>query len=282
MYLPRTLILLLGLSFFACSDRASFSEPGLTWESKVSPAEVDRTLASRSESLAQSASTAPRSPTIPTERQIIHRADVRAEVLDLAQATAQIKRALRRHQAYLAQEEYTSSHQLRERDLTIRVPRDHFFSLLDTLAAETHYLLHQNVRAQDVTEEFVDLQTRLRTKRAARDRYIEVLRTRANTAEELLLAEDKIRVIQEEIEAQEGRLQYLQNQVALSTIQLHLFEKRAVASGVGTPPLGRQVLDAIARGWSSLRYTLIFVVAGWPYWLVLLLLFWGWRRWRQA
>ena len=148
------------------------------------------------------------------------------------------------------------------------MPRDHFFSLLDTLAAETHYLLHQNVRAQDVTEEFVDLQTRLRTKRAARDRYIEVLRTRANTAEELLLAEDKIRVIQEEIEAQEGRLQYLQNQVALSTIQLHLFEKRAVASGVGTPPVGRQVLDAIARGWSSLRYTLIFVVAGWPYWLV--------------
>src|SRR5690606_18336536 len=80
------------------------------------------------------------------------------------------------------------------------------------------------VNAQDVTEEYYDLETRLKTKKEVEARYIEILKSKAKTVEEILIAEDKIRYLREEIEAVEGRLRLLKNKVGLSTIQIEIYQ----------------------------------------------------------
>ena len=70
----------------------------------------------------------------------------------------------------------------------------------------------KNVSVQDVTEEYLDIEARLKTKKEVEARYIEILKSKTKTVEDVLKAEEQIRIIREEIEAREGRLNYLKNQ----------------------------------------------------------------------
>ena len=76
-----------------------------------------------------------------------------------------------------------------------------------------------------MTEEFIDIEQRLKNKKEVQRRYIEILQNKAKTVEDVLAAEDKIRIIQEEIESREGRLRYLKDNIALSTINIEMYQE---------------------------------------------------------
>ncbi|MCH8331089.1 MAG: DUF4349 domain-containing protein, partial [Bacteroidetes bacterium] len=69
------------------------------------------------------------------------------------------------------------------------------------------------------------LVARLKNKKAVEQRYVELLRSNAEDLEQIFLAEEKIRMLREEIEAKEGRLRYLNDRVGLSSINLTLYEE---------------------------------------------------------
>ena len=81
-----------------------------------------------------------------------------------------------------------------------------------------------------MTEEFVDLKARLKAKKELEDRYLQLLE-QAKNVKEMLEIERELSNIREEIEAKEGRLQYLQNKVTLSTIYIN-FYKTTQSKGV--------------------------------------------------
>ena len=106
--------------------------------------------------------------------------------------------------------------------LTIRIPANRFDEVMERLVAMSVRVSQRSEDAQDVTEEYVDLQARLESMESARDRLRGIMQE-AETVEELLLAEQQLAEREAEIEAIQGRLKYLSQAAQLSKIEISLY-----------------------------------------------------------
>ncbi len=113
-----------------------------------------------------------------------------------------------------------------DREVTIRVPRAKFEDALKRVEASGD-VLHRDVRAQDVTDEFMDLDTRLKNAHAMRQRLQDLLAKAA--VKEALEIEKELGRITGEIETMEGKLKLLRDRIAFSTITVS-FEARGQAA----------------------------------------------------
>lgn len=139
------------------------------------------------------------------------------------------------------------------------------------------------MQGNDVTEEFYDLTARLENKRKAEKRYQEILAS-AKTTKDILEVEQALTNAREEIERMEGRKRFLEDQVALSIINVNLHEPYPlVASG----PYGflAQMRRGVERGLTGFAEVLgaciTFVIAGLPIFILLFILFWFVKRHRR-
>ncbi|MEY3367366.1 MAG: hypothetical protein RI973_521 [Bacteroidota bacterium] len=215
----------------------------------------------------------------PVERQIIKTANYRIQVDDVEISSRNAQQLAARHGGYVSTTELTNSNYEILNVLTIRVPYNRFDSLLNDLSAEAVFTQYRRISSEDVTEEYVDIQIRLRTKKEVRDRYIDILRNKAKTVEDVLKAEEQIRVIQEEIEAREGRLRYLKDQVAMSTIHLELYQ---VVDYHPEPAAFREsflsrLVTSLKNGWELAQHLVLFLFNIWP-----LLILGGLAWWKRA
>jgi hypothetical protein len=105
--------------------------------------------------------------------------------------------------------------------MAIRVPATRFDEAMDRLAKMAVEVKNRNESGQDVTEEYVDLQARLESLEAARQRLLKIMED-ARTTDELLKAEGQLTQREAEIESIKGRVQYLTQSARLSSIQIEL------------------------------------------------------------
>jgi hypothetical protein len=111
-----------------------------------------------------------------------------------------------------------------DNSITIRVPVATFDRAVKRIE-KLGDVLNRNVTAQDVTEEFRDLEIRIRNARAVRDR-LEQLLAKANKVEESVLVEKELERVAGEIERMEGRIKFLKDRAAFSTITVTFQPKR--------------------------------------------------------
>ena len=226
-------------------------------------------------------------PTENTPRRIIKTGRIEMQVDDVASSTRTIEALAETHQGYITQQETVSSNYRKGTNLVLRVDATAFDQAMADILAEGLHVNRQTVEAKDVTEEFVDIEIRLQTKKDVRDRYIDILRNKAKTVEEVLLAEEQIRKIQEEIESAEGRLKYLRSQTSMSTIYVDLYQE---VDYEPTPPSLRDSFwkrfgRGLANGWTGIGEFFVAMANLWPLVLVMIaLLIWLRRRggiWRR-
>lgn len=105
-----------------------------------------------------------------------------------------------------------------------RVPAARLDEVMDALAALGE-VESRSVSAEDVTDRYADLETRLRNNRALRDR-LQALLERAKDVEDVLAIEKELNRIQSEIESQQARLDRLDTAVELSTLSIRLRRER--------------------------------------------------------
>lgn len=110
--------------------------------------------------------------------------------------------------------------------VTIRVPSKSFDDALSAVK-ELGKVNSIAVRADDVTEEYVDLQSRLKNLQAQEGQLIAIM-ARAQTVAEILAVQAQLTSVQGEIEVIKGRMQYLDNRVDFSTINITIQEPGAV------------------------------------------------------
>ena len=108
--------------------------------------------------------------------------------------------------------------------VTLRVPPEHLDTLILTLRGIGD-LKSQKIGAEDVTKHYTDLESELRAARAMQDRLMEIIKTGKGQIKDLLEAEKQLGVWREKIEQIEGEKRYLDNQIALSTLRVELFER---------------------------------------------------------
>ncbi|MGV6862437.1 MAG: DUF4349 domain-containing protein [Putridiphycobacter sp.] len=240
----------------------------------------------------------------PYNSKIIRTADLKIKVENVKKSSTKIANLVDMKGGYISSEdlvadkdyyqtlEKTEKSQLEEYKVEvsnviyIRVPSENFQSLLSDLKGVAISEDYIKVNAQDVTEEYFDLTTRLKTKKEVEQRYIEILRSKARTVEEILIAEEKIRVIREEIEAVEGRLKYLSNKVNLSSIQVELYQdpyfvqeeiKFKEYQDTGWS-FWEKAGNALSSGWNAILMFLVGLLYFWPLLLIGGAVFWFVRK----
>ncbi len=111
-----------------------------------------------------------------------------------------------------------------DRSITVRVPAKEFHGLLEALAKDGDEL-HREVTVQDVTEQFYDLQVRLKNAQAVRDRVAKLLEA-AKDVTQALAVERELERIAGDVERYQGKLKLFRELIAFSTITVN-YEARA-------------------------------------------------------
>ncbi len=162
--------------------------------------------------------------------------------------------------------------------LTLRVPAARFDALMEALAATPGSVERRSVQVDDVTRPAADLAARLRVRRAAEARLVELV-ARAQTVEDVLAVQTRLDAVREEIESADAQLRALRTDVALSTVRATVYEQ----SATGLSPTGwpTRLARAVGDGWDVLLDAIIVAVTLWPLWLVVAGVV-AWRRRRAA
>ncbi len=268
------MLLLTLLVFGACQGNASYQSEAKNESQTVAYDDlVDQAPESSSTSSTQTNNngTSNQGNAIQVARKIIKTARIKFQVKDLKESTKKIEALSAKYEGLITNMDQQNTNYSISNSLTIRMPSAQMDTFLAEAEKESIHTNYTKINAQDVTEEFVDISSRLATKKEVRDRYVEILRKRAQTVKDILEAEDKIRVIQEEIEAIEGRLKYIQNKTALSTVTLEIYQEVAYvkAPAVYKKSFWTKLQQGFGNGWELIQDIALGLVNIWP----LLLLF---------
>lgn len=212
-------------------------------------------------------------------RKLIWTANLTFQVKNVQKSTSAIQQLCDKHEGFIADMRMSTNNYRISNSVTIRVPNNKFSALLESIKGQSIFMDESSINSNDVTEEYVDIQSRLKTKREVRDRYIEILNTKTGSVKDIIEAEEAIRVITEEIEAKEGRLRYLEDQVSLSTITLEIYQKvnYKAQPTVYEKPFTEEMSDAFSAGWNFIQHFFLVLINIWP--LLLLLTILGiWQR----
>jgi len=222
---------------------------------------------------------APRAPGVANaiERLIIRTGNISMVVEDTLAAQATIEGMVERMAAegafVVSSEEYGGI----EGDqphitMSIRVPAARFGETMDRLADLAVNVTSRTESGQDVTEEYVDLEARLESLEAARQRLLTIMEE-ARSTKDLLEAEQQLTQREAEIESIKGRMQYLEQSARLSSIWIEL-QPYLLSQPVGDQwrpaETVRRAVDALLDGLRGFaNFAIFFSIAVLP-WLVVI------------
>ena len=189
---------------------------------------------------------------------IIMTADMSLEVEDAALAVENISKIAQESGGFVSSSSvYDISYNgnsRKEGTITIRVPSSGFDSILDDVET-LGTLRSKTTSGRDVTEEYIDLSTRLSNLEKQEKRLLEVL-DMAVTVDEILSVEKELERVRGEIESLTGRLNYLEDRVEFSTITVRVTEPSPISQSFGL----RDALSESVRGFiSSVNALIVFI-----------------------
>jgi len=221
-------------------------------------------------------------------RKIIYNATVEVVVKDVEQSRGEVTRIVDEAKGYIAKSDITGQvGTKRTATWTLKVPVEKFGPVVAALAA-LGQVTKNSSDSQDVTEEYVDLQARIKNLKVEEETLNKFLKDFANNVDSFLKTREQIAKVRGEIERAEGRLKYLATMSALSSITFTAREEQAYSPEVpaAAPTFGDSVEGTFSTSWKALqdvgKAAVLFVVALAP-WLPLILVAalvgrFAWRR----
>lgn len=201
---------------------------------------------------------------------IIKNGSMKFEVKELEKAKNKVDSILQKCKGYYENEQYNSYGNRISYSLQLRMPSSQFDSLISAIELGVGELKSKNIKAKDVTEEYVDLNIRLENNLAYLNQYKEILK-KSKSVKDILEVQEKIRRIEEEINSKKGRLKYLDDKVKFSTLNLELSE--LIKNNISQKPnFGRRLANAFNNGIQGFLSFIIGVVHLWPFVLLFFIL----------
>lgn len=173
-------------------------------------------------------------------------------------------------------------------NITVRVPAERLDEALNTIREGALDVEREAVNGRDVTEEYVDLSSRLSNLEAAEAQLVEILES-AYTVEDVLAVQAELTTVRGEIEQIEGRLRYFDEAAAFASVAVTVREKVPQLGNVqvagwspgGTAQNALGVLVVI--GQFVVDAAIVLVIVGAPMGVALGVVVWGARRvWRAV
>ena len=197
------------------------------------------------------------------ERKIIRNADLSLEVDSPAQAQHRITSIAESQGGFVVtseakqRENIDPSKRTLDIKLVVRIPSNRFGVTLDEIKKLAVNLPAENVTGQDVTEDFIDLEARIKTQKALELQFIEIMK-QARKVEDALEVQRQIADVRTEIERLEGRRRFLENRSSLSTITVNIHAPKVIA--VNPTGVGHTIRDAVSDSLELASGMLVFFV----------------------
>ncbi len=198
-----------------------------------------------------------------TERMVIRTASLDLIVRDTDKALDDIQAMAKELGGYVVSMEIYQYQEGRQATVTFRVPADTLDTALNRLRRMATTVRRESVSGQDVTEEYVDLESRLRHLEAKEKQLLEFLE-KAEDTEAVLAVYEHLSQTQAEIEQVKGRMQFLRDRVALATITVSLTPDALAqpldTGGWNLPATFRSAVEALLNVLQFAVKALIYIV----------------------
>jgi hypothetical protein len=187
-------------------------------------------------------------------RKLVQKASLELEVSSAKDALARATRIAEAQGGFVATSEQSAqgsgAGERTSVTLSLRVPAERFVVTLEALRKLGSGPGSERVSTEDVSEEFIDLEARIKNQRALEAQFLEIL-TRATKVEEALHVQREIATVRTEIDRMEGRRRFLERETSLARITLRLVTAQPlVSTGLGDfgRSLSQAASDSVAVG----------------------------------
>lgn len=206
-------------------------------------------------------------PEIKDQRMIIKTGTLSLDIEKYDDTEAKILEVVKMHGGFVSKSNNTvNASGSKSGTITVKVPADKF----DMLVADVSKIgkvVNQNIQASDVTEEYVDLESRLKTQKELEQRLIKLLDEKAVKLSDVIEVEEKLASVRQKIEAIEGKMKLLKSQSDLSTLTINVYEPSMLSTSSGGG-FFYELKQAIKKGLSGftkvLTVLIIFVISVLP------------------
>ena len=196
---------------------------------------------------------------------IIYTANLSLESKDYDAARAALDAALAEAGGYLeSSSEYSDAGDSRSVSLTYRVPQQNYENFLAAVA-EAGNVTYKNQQADDVTAQYMDVETRLENLKNQRTR-LQQLQQQADNLSDLLEIESSLTDVQSQIESWQSQMDWYNDQVEECTVNVSLSEVSTYS-----PPsegFGSRFVSALSAGWQNfvdgLQQVIVALAGAWP------------------
>ena len=211
------------------------------------------------------------------ERKLIKEGRVDFETNDLNATRKSIVDAVAKYKAYISSDQEFKTPGRKSNTIVIRVPADNFDHLLNDATKGVEKFESKEINVKDVTEEFLDVEARVKTKKELEARYIELLKLAKNVSE-VLEIEKEIGQLRSEIESIEGRLNYLKSKISFSTLTMTFYESVAIEND---SHFGKEFNKSFTNGSYGVIWFIVALANLWPLIVIGLGVIFGIRFYRR-
>lgn len=258
-------IFIISLFIYSCNDSKNiglkaFDDSDTVINGLVSSSEnLDEVVVTGSAIKSKSAS-------FKTEKKLIKNGNISFETEDLEKTKANITALINKYGGYISSDSQNFYGNTKSINLSVRIPAQNFDSILSGISKNVTNFDNKDIRISDVTEQFLDLETRLKNKKELEKKYLDILK-KAKSVKDILDVERELGKLREGIESAEGRLKYLQNQVSFSTLNINFY-----ISDSNTVGFGSKIKDGFANGFENLKSFFIGLINVWPFVIIFIVL----------
>lgn len=205
------------------------------------------------------------------DRKIIQDTTLDLQVGDVTKSYDDVERIAITAGGFVLDSSVSANQDQPQASVTIRVPTAQYQKVVDDLRALAIKVENQSSKAQDVTQQYTDLQARLRSLQALEATYIGLL-DRAETIDDILKIQSYLTPVRTEIETIQGQMNVWDNLSSLATITVSLHTDTATPTPTPQPNSHPDPLKAGGAGWESSLLFLravgagVFAVAAFLWW----------------
>ncbi|WP_249899796.1 DUF4349 domain-containing protein [Paenibacillus sp. PK3_47] len=203
-------------------------------------------------------------------KKLIYKASLNMEVEDYGAAQTEVRNMVTLASGYIIEFNENMSEYEQGGTFILKVPAAGFSSFLNNLEKVKHTELQRSIQGQDVSEEYVDLESRLKAKQLMESQYIEFMK-KATKSADLVEFANQLGAIQEEIEQIKGRMRYIDQNVLFSTVELRLYqtdESMATTQKKEQGPLMQRASDALTGSLNAVsvmfQWLVVFLAGALP------------------
>ncbi|MCD6309360.1 MAG: DUF4349 domain-containing protein [Candidatus Eremiobacteraeota bacterium] len=215
-------------------------------------------------------------------RLIVKTGNINIVVREVTEAAKKITEYVESKNGWVVSSNIYEQNEIPRGDITVRVPAELFDESMKYFESIAEKVTSIDVQGEDVTEEYVDLESRMKTLSATEEQLLKIMK-RSGKISEVLEVVRELNRIREQKERTIGRMQYLEGCARMSTISIHLAPSRDL---LPVPPSDKwRPINVMKKAWHSalgflkaLSYLVIWIIVFGIIWVPIIFIIWFIKR----